>query len=211
MPRKSIPARPDCPYHVTARSNNRNWFELPLEEVWSVFENQLFFIHHAFQIQIHSFVLMSNHFHLLVTAPLNNLPLALRWFMTETSREIAFKTNRINHVYGQRNYKCLIDSYHYYMHAYKYVYRNPVEAGLCDTVEAYPFSTFNRMLGINPLRFPIVPDLLFEDFERNLKWLNTSVQKEHWDAVRSALRKSQFSLRKNPANKKEHPLQYQLL
>jgi REP element-mobilizing transposase RayT len=135
MPRAHPPHRTDCPYHITARTNNREWFGLDLGEVWKIFEEQLYFIHHGFDVQIHGFVLMSNHFHLLLSDPEGQMSAALRWLMTETARDINKKSNHKNHVYGQRHYRSLIESYHYYMHAYKYVLRNPVEVGACENVE----------------------------------------------------------------------------
>lgn len=188
----------DHPYHITARTNNREWFSLDLNTVWEIFENQLFFIHHAFGIRIHAFVLMSNHFHLLASDPLLKLPRAMRWLMTETSREIGRRSGRQNRIYGQRNFKCLISNYHYFLHAYKYVYRNPVEAKACIRVEDYPFSTLAGLLGNRPLIIPLEEDLLFSDLLGNLKWLNAGVEKQDWESVRGALRKGEFKLRRDP-------------
>ena len=211
MSRKPSPRRTDCPYHVTARTNNQEWFEIPLDQVWKIFEDQLFFIHHAFGIQIHSFVLMTNHFHLLLSDPNGKISEALRWLMTESSREIAQKSGRKNRIYGQKNFKSLIGSYHYYMHAYKYIYRNPVQAGACKRVEEYPYSTLAGLIGLTPLKIPLTQDLLFGDFDRNLRWLNTAVEKKDWDSVRTALRKSEFKLRHQCFRNREHPLENRLL
>lgn len=211
MSRKTIERRSDCPYHVTARTNNKDKFELDLSEVWRIFEDQLYFIHHAFGVRIHSFVLMNNHFHLIISDPDLKLDQALRWLMTETSREIGRQTGKINRVWGQRNYKCLVGNYHYYLHVYKYVYRNPIEAGISIKAEDYPFSTLSRMLGKKQLAFPIIDDLLMSDLEQNLRWLNANVDKEDWDCVRKALRKCEFKLAKTKNRNEMSHLESRLL
>ncbi len=211
MSRKPSPVSSECPYHITARTNNREWFALDLSEVWKIFGNQLFFIHHAFGIRIHSFVLMSNHFHLLMSDPNLQKSRALRWLMTETSREIGKRTHRMNHLYGQRNYQCLIPNYTYYMNAYKYVYQNPVQAGACLRVEEYPYSTLHGLLGFSKLNFPVNDDLLFDDLDTNLWWLNKTVRPEHWDGVSQALRKSEFKLAKDHNRNSPSLLENQLI
>ena len=164
-------------------------------------QNYLFFIHHAFGIKIHAFVLMPNHFHLLVTDPLGLLSKALNCFMKETSLSIGSDAGRINQVYGSRNYKCMIDSYHYFTHAYKYLYRNPVKAGLVETVEAYPYSTLHGLLGNSQLVIPVEQDLLlFNHFENTLNWLNTAPKAQHDHAVQKALRRSVFQIPRDSAS-----------
>jgi putative transposase len=201
MPRKHPPHRTDCPYHITARTNNREWFGLDLSEVWKIFEDQLYFIHHGFGIRTHAFVLMSNHFHLLASDPEGNMSAALRWLMTETARQINRKTNTKNHLYGDRNHRTLVSNYHYYMHAYKYIYRNPIEADLCLKVEEHPYSTLRGLLGFQKLNFPVFDDLLAEDLEGILRWLNQPVLKEDRETIRQALKKTKFELRIHPTSR----------
>ncbi len=200
MPRKIVPQSSLHPYHISARCLNRAWFDIPIEKVWSIYENYLHFIHHAFNIEIFSFVLMSNHFHLLARAPDNNLSAAMTYFMRETSREIARCAGRINQTYGTRFSRTLISTHHHYLCAYKYVYRNPIEAGICSKVEDYPYSSLGSLIGMNKSIIPHAEDLtLFSDFEGTLKWLNTPSGKENREAVRRALKRNVFEFAKDKA------------
>lgn len=211
MGRKIQKRSNEHPYHVTARTNNREWFGLDMNEVWEIFEAQLFFIHHAFGVRIHSFVLMNNHFHLIISDPYLKLPSAMRWLMTETSKEIGRRTNRINRIYGQRNYKCLIDSAHYFMHAYKYVYRNPVQAQLSKKAEHYPYSTLHGLLGFSKLVIPVTENILiFEEVEGILNWLNLPVEEKEWSLVGKALKKGRFKLARDKNSKQESRLESDL-
>jgi REP element-mobilizing transposase RayT len=106
-----------------------------MEEVWTVMTEQLHFAHHAFNLRIRSFVLMSNHFHMLVSTPDSNLPQAMAFFMRETSREIIRRAGRINQAWGGPYSGSMLTQNSYFLNAYKYVYRNPVKAGLCRQCE----------------------------------------------------------------------------
>lgn len=199
MPRKKFIASQEDPYHVSARCINKEWFALPMDELWDLFSDYLFFIHYAFGIRIHSFVLMNNHFHMIVRTPNLNLDAAMNYFMRETSRIIGFRSGRINQVYGGPYHWSLIKSPNYYLHAYKYVYRNPVDGGLSSQVENYKYSTLSALIGYQHSIIPIEYDeTLFSDLEEQLKWLNNCYPShEIKDDIRKALRKNEFQFAKD--------------
>lgn len=199
MPRKPVPTNSTFPYHVNARTVNREHFPVDLDSIWSLMNDYLYLTSKSFGLLIHSFVLMPNHFHLLVSAPEGNLSPALNYFMRETSKQITRMSGRINQTYGSRNHKTVIESTHYFFNAYKYVYRNPVRAGLCQNVEDYKYSTLNGLLGFHYLGIPLAEDLiLFPDFfdESAVTWLNKAPDPLYEEEVRRALRKSKFALAK---------------
>ncbi len=211
MPRLKAILQNEFPYHVTARCINKDWFAQPLAEVWTIMSDQLFFIQRAFNVRIHAFVLMQNHFHLMISTPDANLSSAMQNFMQATSTTIVKNSNRINGTYGGRHSRSIIDSRLYFSHCYKYVYRNPVAIGVCKKVEDYPFSTLHGLLGRQTLYIPVAhDDLLFSDVEKTLYWLNQEPKKEHSDAIKSAMKKPRFKLRKDPNTKKPHSLESEL-
>jgi REP element-mobilizing transposase RayT len=80
-------------YHITARGNNhsaiflddvdrRHFCELLEEMVW------------RFQIRLHCFVLMSNHYHLLLQLQQNNLSRAVQWLNLSYSTCFKDASNR---------------------------------------------------------------------------------------------------------------------
>jgi putative transposase len=183
------------PYHITARCINKEWFNLPIEEVWDIFSNHLFFCHHGFKAQIHAFVLMNNHFHLLISTPLGNIDKIMYYVMKETSREITFKSRRINQTYGGPYFASLITKDIHFNHAYKYIYRNPVDAGLCHRAENYTFSTLHALIGLRKTIIPLVSDeLLIPNMEHTLNWINTAYSSSARDDIKHAMKKSTFKL-----------------
>ncbi len=202
MARTIVPISLDYPYHITARCINRQWFSLKLPCVWSIMSDYLFLCQQLYSIKIHSFVLMPNHFHLLVTAPKGNLSRFLLYFMRETSREISRRSKRINQTFGSRNHKCLIDRYSYYINCYKYVYQNPLRAELTRQVEEYEFSTLSGLLGLTQLVILVVEDpLLFDPIpeQSTLDWLNEWGGPQYDEDLRLALKrgKMEFKASKN--------------
>lgn len=197
MPRAKFIPTTD-PYHISSRCINKEWFHSPLSEVWEIFSEQLYLSQKMFNLQIHSFVLMSNHFHLLVTAPELNISQSMNYFLRESSRQILHSNERINRTFGARFFRSRIGSYHHFMTVYKYVYRNPVEANLCDYAEEYPWSTLNGLLGLSRLLIPLEEDPLLgvSEFTQTIKWLNQSPHLEDKHSVHKAIRRSVFTLPK---------------
>lgn len=174
MPRKRSYSAHLNPYHVTARSHDREWFDLPMIQVWDIFSRYLYFVTLTFGVRIHAFVLMSNHFHLLLTAPNSNLDQALCYLIQEVSKAIEHESENANQVFAGSYHATAITNRVYYQQAYKYVYRNPVEARICSSVQAYPYSSLRGILGIDHLAFPAFDNLeMIVDPQRQLSWLNS--------------------------------------
>jgi putative transposase len=210
MPRKSVPFSTVFPLHINARTSNREAFKAPLHEVWRIMENNLYLISKIYEVRLQSFVLMPNHFHLLLLPTENNVGAAMNYFMRETSKEIGTISHRINQVYGGRNYKTLITSERHFLIAYKYLYRNPIKAKLCARVEDYPYSTLSSLVGQTKSFIPLEEDtLLFSpDFvEKTVDWLNKEPLKEDHEVVKRALRRSVFNLPADKNTKKPNHLE----
>jgi REP element-mobilizing transposase RayT len=88
MPRKTLIRSSEHPYHISARCINKDWFRLPIEDIWKIFEDYLCHVSHVYDLRIHSFVLMSNHFHLLASTPQGNIDKVMNYLMREVSRNI---------------------------------------------------------------------------------------------------------------------------
>jgi REP element-mobilizing transposase RayT len=171
-------------------------------------ENYLHFLHFVYQVRIHSFVLMPNHFHMIATFPDANLGQAMNYFMRETSREISRASGRENHLYGTRVFRSALSTFHYFTHAYKDVYRNPIEARLSLRVESYPFSTLQSLLGLKHGMTPLEEDaLLFDDVELQLSWLNRCPDLESRTAVKNGLRRQEFQLAPNRKSRRPSELE----
>lgn len=120
MPRSKNQISSTWPYHVYGRCINKDWFSQPLNEVWNIMSEQLHFVRFAYDIRIHAFVLMANHYHALFSTPQGNLSDGMSWFARETSRTLTKSADRINQTYGSRYGNSLIQSTHHFKNVYKY-------------------------------------------------------------------------------------------
>ncbi|MEK6627995.1 MAG: hypothetical protein AABY53_05165, partial [Bdellovibrionota bacterium] len=67
-------------------------------------------------------------------------------------------------------------NYSHYLNTYKYIYRNPVEAGLCKKPEDYPYSSLYYLLGRGTLHCQVIDHLnLIQNPLHILKWLNLDI------------------------------------
>ena len=190
MPRPLLIRSETHPYHVTSRCNNKEFFPIPLEDVWGIMIAQLKLEVIEQSLGVHAFVLMGNHFHLLCHTPNGNLDQIMQRFLRSTSIKINMKSNMINHVWGGRYKWSLIESQTHYFQVYRYIYQNPTRVGICERVEDYPYST------LRPCPLPIhsfIP-FSFGGLEGELLWLNEKYEKEDQELIKLGLRKSQFDV-----------------
>ncbi|MCB9085227.1 MAG: transposase [Bdellovibrionaceae bacterium] len=208
MSRKSVIYTCDHPYHVSARFNNREWLEIPMSYAFGIYGNILSESIDRYHIHLHAFVLMNNHFHMIVSTPESNIGNFLKYFMTKTSKGIANRSQRINHIYGGRNHKSLIDNSVYYAHCLKYVLRNPVKAGVCTKVEDYPWSSISKKGNkicrlITPLSLGHEEHLPTSTKER-ISWFNVPPPAEVDRVISQACKRSIFKPKTDHLTKK-HP------
>jgi putative transposase len=199
MPRRPLYRTSVLPYHVTARSNNREKFPVSLASMWELLGTECLTVRLKFGVEFHAVVLMPNHFHMILTVPESNLGFVMNNIMSNLTKKANRVVGRSGHVFGGPYYRTVIHSSRYYGHAFKYVYRNPVRAGLCDAVEDYRFSTLHGLIGSDRLLFPIhfprielalsLPAIEPIDL---LGWLNTPFSKEAESLIQHGLRKPIF-------------------
>lgn len=201
MPRKPIQRSNEHYYHLTARSNNKETFFLPIDVVWNIMLYQLGLLQKEYKLKIVALVLMNNHFHLLMMTPEEDIDRIMYFFMKNMTLKIQKASGRINKVFGGRYKGCLIDNHAYLLNAYKYIYRNPVAAGVCELVEDYPFSSlyFQRWKISAPVQFE---EIMTSYNTCEYSWLNLGYASDEAGSIKNALRKSVFSYSRDRATGK---------
>jgi len=135
---------------------------------------------------------------MIARTPEANLAEAMNHLQGEVSREIGRSGHRINKIFGAPYGRSLLSTTSYFLSAYKYAYRNPVDARMIDRVEAYPYSTLHGLLGFSQLIIPVEFDeTLFSSVEGTLQWLNEGYpNNDYRKAVGRAMRRAEFKLAK---------------
>lgn len=197
MPRKVLIENSKFPYHITNRSNNREYFYTPLPILWEIMLEKIKYLDQKMNIKSHAFVLMSNHYHWLLSTPDENLSKGMTYFHREVARGANRKSNRINHFFGGRYKWCSIQKEIYYWNTLKYIFRNPVKANLCAQVEDYQFSSLNDHKGVDSWNLCDFFNAPENTIDPNLEWLNTDYDPKIDEALKKALRRRTFKLPKD--------------
>ena len=137
-------------YHVTCRGNARqNIFSTDADR--STFLDLLGRSVVIYQTEILAYVLMSNHFHLLVKTPLGNLQEFMRHFNISYTAWFNRRHRRSGHLYQGRYHSFLIDADNYFKEVSRYIHLNPVKitqasskdvAARRKALRAYAWSSF---------------------------------------------------------------------
>ncbi len=156
MARKVRIQYPDAVYHVMSRGDQRedifrsDWDRYRfLDTLEEACDRSGFFVH--------SYVLMSNHYHLLLETPEGNLVEGMRWLQGTYTIRFNIRNNLVGHVF-QGRYKAIpvdADRSDYFRLLSNYIHLNPARARLLNgekpSLSSYPWSSYRSFLSSKPL------------------------------------------------------------
>jgi putative transposase len=140
LPRIVVPGET---LHIMHRGNNRQDI-FHSEEDRVRFKGDLLISLKKADCSLHAYVIMDNHFHLLVT-PKNRTELA-KFMQSVANRYVRYfnaKYHRTGTIWEGRFRSCLIDSERYLFTLYRYIEMNPVRAGMVESTMDYPWSSYH--------------------------------------------------------------------
>src|ERR1700682_3240508 len=97
---------------------------------------------------ITAWVLMSNHFHLVLETPSPTLSAGMQWLLRAYSQWFNKKHKRSGHLFGDRFHSFLIDSDTYLTGVARYVVLNPVRPLMAEGPELYRWSSYRASAGL---------------------------------------------------------------
>jgi REP element-mobilizing transposase RayT len=137
-------------HHVTSRGNERRpiFFDDCDREAFLEFLGRAV---RRFGWSLTAFVLMTNHFHLVVQTPEGNLSRGMQWFNTVYAVWFNRRQERSGHLYGGRFKAFVIEKESYFLEVLRYVVLNPVRAHMVERPEDYRWSSHRATAGIDPV------------------------------------------------------------
>jgi putative transposase len=140
----------DAYYHVMNRGNHReNIFVTDQDR--HVFLDALEDSCESYHIKLISYVLMSNHFHLLLQTPKANLSEFMRHFLVTYTVRFNRRNGRAGHIFQGRFKSLVIDKDEYLLPLSRYIHLNPIRirrfkkaefAKKYEYLRKYPWSSF---------------------------------------------------------------------
>ncbi|MDB5936693.1 MAG: transposase, partial [Massilia sp.] len=142
MARAPRPVLPDVPLHITQRGNNRlNCFFGEID--YLVYLELLRAAAQDASCDLHAYVLMTNHVHLLITPKDERGPASLMKSLGERYVQyVNRRYARTGTLWEGRYHSCLVQSERYLMVCQRYIELNPVRAMLADNPARYQWSSF---------------------------------------------------------------------
>lgn len=193
MPRLPRAFQPELPVHLVHRGNNR-------QTIFHDDSDRLAFRRFVgiagipTGVTIHSYVLMPNHVHLLVTSA---SPTGISRFVQSVARRYVGYFNERYHRTGTlwegRFHSAIVSSDHYLFACHRYIDMNPVRAGLVRHPADYPWSSHRHYtLGAADdilTDHPVIHALGLDDQQRALAYrrmFTQSAPSSELDAIRLA-------------------------
>ncbi len=136
----------DALYHITARGNERKQIFIE-EEDNKKFITLLSELPGRYGVNIHAYVLMSNHYHLLIETPKGNISKAMHYLNVSYTVYFNRKNGRSGHLLQGRYKSFIIEKESYLLAVSRYIHLNPVRARVVARPEEHRWSSYRSYIG----------------------------------------------------------------
>jgi REP element-mobilizing transposase RayT len=156
---------PGAVYHVTARGNARQAIvrddtdrQRFVATVASMVEQ--------YQVVCHAWVLMNNHYHLLLETPQANLAKALRHLNGIYTQAFNRRHHRVGHLFQGRYKAIIVEKEKHLLELCRYVVLNPVRAKVVTQPHAWRWSSYQATAGVEEAPLWLTVDWVLGQFAR---------------------------------------------
>jgi putative transposase len=135
----------NCLYHITSRGNNR----AQIFFVDSDYKKFLEYIGKAkekYNFYLCAYVLMANHYHLLLETVSPNLSKIMQYLNTAYTIYHNRKHDTCGHLFQGRYKSIVVDKDSYFQELTRYIHLNPVRAKMVTAPEHYRWSSYNEFI-----------------------------------------------------------------
>jgi putative transposase len=191
MPRMKRLCIPGYPMHIVQRGNNRPPC-FHRDQDYVMYLNSLAEMSTKYEVDVHAFVLMTNHVHILVTPTTSD---GASRMMQQVGRKYVQPFNKYNQRSGTlwegRFHSTLIDSETYLFTCYRYIELNPVRAHMVNIPDDYRRSSYRvNALGSKSTLIKPRQELLLLSKDRDLRLeryrriFSSGGTEDNFDAIR---------------------------
>lgn len=128
-------------YHVLSRGNERNNIFRD-DEDRRTFLDAIGEMAGRFGVDLFAYVLMDNHYHLLLRTNQANLSKSMQWLGVTYTRRFNNRHCRSGHLFQGRFKSIIVENDVYLMQLSCYIHRNPLRAGMVSRLSDYPWSSY---------------------------------------------------------------------
>jgi putative transposase len=127
-------------YHVTARANNKQMV-MEADAMKELFIGVVSRARKKYAFSIDNFCIMGNHFHFIIKPhDGESLSRIMQWILSVYALSYHRLHGTCGHLWGERFFSRVINSFRIFMQIFKYIDENPIEAGIIEDKRAWIFS-----------------------------------------------------------------------
>jgi len=128
-------------YHVTGRGNEQRKIFFTRRD-YEKFKEYLAEALEKYGSILHSYVLMTNHYHMIIETPEKNLSKIMHHINSSYTTYINIKRKRSGHLLQGRFKSIIVDKDSYLLELSRYLHLNPVRAKMAQLPGDYPYSSY---------------------------------------------------------------------
>ncbi len=132
-------------YHITSRGNQREqifWDNRDKERFKEIIKRTK----ERYGYLLHAYVLMDNHYHLLMETPHANIKQIMQNINTSYTVYANKRHKRFGHLFQGRYKAFIVDKESYLMELSRYIHLNPVRAGMVKAAGEYRWSSYREYM-----------------------------------------------------------------
>ena len=101
---------------------------------------------------IHSYCLMTNHYHILIETKENEIWHIMQRLLLNYTKYYNRKYNKDGHLFKGRYKACIVENDEYFLQTSRYIHLNPVRAKMIGYPQDYKWSSYKTMIGMEDQR-----------------------------------------------------------
>lgn len=133
-------------FHCSAGFSSVIWFKIAKARQWEILVSSLKALSEAENFNVHAFVMMETHMHLLFSVDQLGEHIIMEKLHEQILSHSSLQGSGIQLLFEVPLYCEAILHLSQYRTTYKYIYQNPVEAGIVGRCEEYIYSTLHHLL-----------------------------------------------------------------
>ena len=158
-------------YHITSRGDNRKKIYIS-DYDYKKFLEYVLTAKDKYKFYLYAYVLMSNHYHLLIETTQPNLSRIMQYINTSYTTYYNVKRKRKGHLFQGRYKSIIIDGDSYFLELTRYIHLNPVKAKMVKSPEEYSWTSFHGYMKkkgdeyINKDQIKLYLDMKTEEYKK---------------------------------------------